>query len=253
MTGNPEAASAQAPAVVRLGSVDSTQAVAFALAESGAADGSAVVADSQRAGRGRRDRRWVDEPGQSLLTSIILRPRLLPATWPLLSLAAAVAVARAVRWLAGVEARLKWPNDVVVGGRKLAGILLESRTGEGAVVVVGIGINVGQHRWPPDLEGRAISVQEASGRAIDREALRVAVIEELALWRGRLEGEGVAPVRAEWLALSDTIGRTVSVDGVRGVAVDLDATGALVIEQDGVRHLAVTGTASEEGTDAPRH
>lgn len=253
MTSSPEPAAARAPTIVRLGSVDSTQAVAFALAESGAADGSAVIADSQRAGRGRRGRRWVDEPGQSLLTSIILRPRLVPAAWPLLSLAAAVAVARAIRRLAGIEARLKWPNDVMVGGRKLAGILLESRTGERPVVVVGIGINVGQHRWPPDLEERATSVQEASGRAIDRETLLVAVIEELSTWRGRLEREGVAPVRAEWLALSDTIGRTVAVDGLRGVAIDLDATGALVLEHDGVRHLAVAGTAAEEGTDAPRH
>lgn len=253
MTGIPEPAAVLAPTILRLGSVDSTQAVAFALAASGAADGSAVIADSQRAGRGRRGRRWIDEPGQSLLTSIILRPRLAPAAWPLLSLAAAVAVARVVRRLAGVEARLKWPNDVVVAGRKLAGILLESRAGDGPVVVVGIGVNVGQRRWPPDLEGRATSVQEASGRAIDREALLLAVIEEVAIWRGHLEREGVAPVRAEWLALSDTIGRTVAVDGLRGVAIDLDTSGALVIEQDGVRHRAVAGTAAEEGADAPRH
>ena len=115
--------------VVRLDTVDSTQSVAFALAERGAADRTVVVADQQLAGRGRRGRTWSAPTGTSLLASIIVRPRLPQALLSTLSLTTAVAAAEALRRVAHVDARLKWPNDVLVSGRKIAGILLESRTG----------------------------------------------------------------------------------------------------------------------------
>ena len=113
--------------VVRLDTVDSTQSVAFALAERGAADRTVVVADQQLAGRGRRGRTWSAPTGTSLLASIIVRPRLPQALLSTLSLTAAVAAAEALRRVTHVDARLKWPNDVLVSGRKIAGILLESR------------------------------------------------------------------------------------------------------------------------------
>jgi BirA family transcriptional regulator, biotin operon repressor / biotin---[acetyl-CoA-carboxylase] ligase len=236
--------------IVRLGVVDSTQAVAFALAERGAADGTVVVADSQRAGRGRESRRWHDEPGASLLCSILVRPRVPPAQWPLLSLVTGVAVAHALRRGAGVAARLKWPNDVVVEGRKLAGILLESRLASPPAVVIGIGINVGQERFPGELSGMATSIRLVTGRSADREALLPVLLEELTAWRDRLEHEGFAPVREAWKALSATLGRDVRGDEVSGRAVDLDLDGALVIDDGRRRHRLVAGELSAAGRSA---
>jgi BirA family biotin operon repressor/biotin-[acetyl-CoA-carboxylase] ligase len=232
---------AAAAPIVRLGRVDSTQAVALALAADGATDGTVVVADSQAAGRGRRGRAWVDEPGASLLASIVLRPRLEPSRLAGLSLAAGVAVAEALMRATGLAPRLKWPNDVLVDGRKIAGILLESRlTGSGPLTaILGVGVNLGQRVFPADLATRATSVRLASGRLVDREVVLAALLDALAEWRRRLEHRGFAPVRARWRELSDTLGRTVTVDGVTGRAVDIDSDGALVVHDSGGRRYRV--------------
>jgi BirA family biotin operon repressor/biotin-[acetyl-CoA-carboxylase] ligase len=240
------------PEIVRLDIVDSTQEVAFALAERGAAEGTVVVADSQRAGRGRRGRIWRDEPGASLLCSILLRPRIPPAMWPLLSLAAGVAVARALGRVARVAVRLKWPNDVVIDGRKVAGILLESRASGSSVVVIGIGINVGQRSFPADLGPAATSLRLATGAPVDRETLLPTVLEEVATWCGRLEREGFAPVRDAWKAMSAMVGTTVRTDALTGRAVDLDDDGALVIDDGRRRHRLVAGELLEEAAGAAR-
>ncbi len=233
-------APAAAPSIVRLGRVDSTQAIAFALAADGAPDRTVVVAESQAAGRGRRGRTWHDEPGASLLVSVVLRPRLPAARLPTLSLVAAVAVAEALVAVTGVAPRLKWPNDVLVDGRKIAGILLESRLPEGTTIL-GIGINVAQRAFPPELAERATSLRLATGRDVDRETLLAAVLEALDRWRARLEAEGFEPVRARWRALADTLGRPVTVDGVSGVAVDVDDDGALLVDEGGRRRRVVAG------------
>lgn len=226
------------PVIVRLDRVTSTQAVAFDLAARGAADRTTVVAEHQTEGRGRRGRSWVDAPGASLLVSIVARPRLDAAGVPLLSYAAGVAVAEALAGTTGLAPRLKWPNDVLVGGRKIAGILLEHRSG---VVAVGIGVNVGSRALPAELATSATSIALETGTAGDREALLAALLPALDCWRGRLEADGFAAVRQRWLALTETIGRDAVVDGLRGRAVDLDVDGALVLEADGRRHRVVAG------------
>ena len=235
------------PTIVHLAVVDSTQRAAFALAGHGAADRTVVVAASQTAGRGRRGRVWRDTPGECLLASIVVRPRLATPDWPKLSLVTAVAVAEAVEAVAGVAPRLKWPNDVLVGGRKIAGILLESRVGAPPVVVVGVGINLGQRALPPELDETATSVWIASGRDVTPDAMLEALLGRFDAWRARLENDGFEPVRTRWLALADTIGRRVVVDGRDGVAVDLDADGALVVRgEDGARHV-VAGELHDRG------
>lgn len=239
---------AAARTIVRCGRVESTQPIAFAIAADGAPDRSVVIADSQAAGRGRRGRAWHDEPGASLLVSIILRPRLEPARLPTLSLTAAIALAEALEGATGLAPRLKWPNDVLVNGRKIAGILLESRLGATSppVVALGIGVNLTQRAFPPELAERATSVRLAGGRDVDRDTLLSALLARLDHWRERLETDGFAPVRACWCGLADTLGRTVSVDGVDGVAVDLDEDGALLVEdQHGVRRRVVAGDVQE--------
>jgi BirA family biotin operon repressor/biotin-[acetyl-CoA-carboxylase] ligase len=234
-----------APSIVRVGRVESTQALAFALAADGAADGTVVLADSQSAGRGRRGRVWHDEPGASLLVSVVLRPRLEPARLPLLSLAGAVAVAEALTQVAGVAARLKWPNDVLVGGRKIAGIRLESRVGPAPVVVAGIGVNLAQRRFPPELQAAATSVALETDRAVEREALLGALLEALDRWRRSLERGATTAVLDRWRALADTLGRTVTVEDARGVAVDVDADGALLVADGDRRHRIVAGEIAE--------
>lgn len=240
---------AGARTIVRCGRVESTQPIAFAIAADGAPDSSVVVADSQAAGRGRRGRTWHDEPGASLLVSIVLRPRLDPARLPTLSLTAGIAVAEALECATGLTPRLKWPNDVLVDGRKIAGILLESRVGPTppAVVALGIGVNLRQRAFPLELAERAISVRLANGRDVDRDTLLSELLARLDLWRDRLETGGFAPVRERWCALADTLGRAVSVDGIDGVAADLDDDGALLVEDaHGFRRRVVAGDVVEQ-------
>src|SRR5262249_5348006 len=129
--------------VVRVAAVDSTQRLAFDLAAGGAPDRTGVVAEHQATGRGRRGRGWEPRPGTSLLMSIVIRSRLVPRDAPTLSFVAAIAVAEAIERLTGVTPSLKWPNDVMMDARKVAGILLEARGGS-SVVVIGIGVNLRQ-------------------------------------------------------------------------------------------------------------
>jgi BirA family biotin operon repressor/biotin-[acetyl-CoA-carboxylase] ligase len=162
-----------------------------------------------------------------------------------------VAVAETLRRVAGVEARLKWPNDVLARGRKIAGILLESRAGaEGPVLVVGVGINLAQRAFPPDLAARATSIALETGRTPDRDAVLAALLEAIDAWRARLEREGFEPVRRRWLELAETIGRPVTIDGVTGIAVGLDADGALLVEDHGRLTRVVAGELAAEAPDS---
>ena len=235
----------------RYGVVASTQSIAFDLAEQGAVDGTAVVADVQTEGRGRRGRTWQAEPGTSLLVSIVLRPRLAAERLPLLSFAAALAVAGAVDRLTDIKARLKWPNDVLVNGRKVAGILLESRISDrSTVVVVGIGLNLTQESFPPMLSRTATSVWIESSRRITPDAALPVLLAQLDAWRTRLEAEGFAPLRARWLELADTIGRQIRVGDVTGAAIDLGMDGALLVDADGSFHRVIAGDVIESNKAA---
>src|SRR5262249_52432141 len=242
--------------IIRLHTVESTQSIAFDLAAQGAADRTVVVAEHQTAGRGRRGHPWQDEPGANLLCSIIVRSSLPIARRPLLSLVAAVAAAEALAEVAGVDARLKWPNDVLIGDRKVAGILLESKgastpTIEPDPTIIGIGVNVSQSQFGPELAAAATSLVVECGRTISRAELLDTLLDRFDCWRARLEKEGFAPVRERWLVLADTIGRQVRVDGQTGLAVGLDEDGALLLRQDGRTHRVVAGTptSTESGRD----
>lgn len=241
------------PVIIRLGAVDSTQNVAWGLVEENIADGTVVTAKSQHDGRGRRGRHWHDEPGATLAASIVLRPRLTVAALGGLSFAAALAVAEALEAETGLAPRLKWPNDVLVNRRKIAGILLESRATPAPVVVVGLGINLTQTTFPPAIADRATSVALAGGRAVSAEALLDAVVRALDAWRRRLEDDGFEPLRRQWRALADTLGRRVTIDDVEAVAVDLDADGALLVQRDGAVHRVVAGEVTEGVRDAAGH
>ena len=215
----------------------STSDEAKALAEAGAEHGEVVVAERQTAGRGRRGRGWVSAPRRSVAFSVVLRPEgLPPARAPELTLVAAVAVCDALRH-SGVEAGIKWPNDVLVRGRKIAGILTELSAEADLVhwVVVGVGVNVNLRAedLPPELAGEATSVLLERGAPAPRALFLAACLSSLEEWYDRHAEGGFAPIRHAWRERSVTLGQevVVAVDGeeVRGLAEDIDDTGALLV------------------------
>jgi BirA family transcriptional regulator, biotin operon repressor / biotin---[acetyl-CoA-carboxylase] ligase len=173
----------------------------------------------------------------------------------------AVAVAEALERTADVVTRLKWPNDVLVGGRKVSGILLESRAGSAPVVVIGIGVNLLQREFVEDLAGRATSVLLESGRAVTVDAMLTAILAAFDVGRRRLQTDGFEPIRASWRTRADTLGRVVRVGDAEGVAEDIDADGALVLQTATGRRRVVAGEvrdgraaqAREEGAHAADH
>ncbi len=228
--------------------VDSTQAVLARLAGEGAAEGTVVVARHQTGGRGRRGRRWWDAPGQSLLVSVLLRPPISTAQAPQLSLVAGLAVADALGAAARVEARIRWPNDVLVGGRKVSGVLPEAVSrADGRVghVLLGIGINVDQSEFPDELRDEATSLRLATAVAHDKGRLLSALLEALDRRYGEWLAAGFAGLRDEWRRRASTLGERVrTTDGREGVAVDVDDTGALLVDAGlGVLTRVVSGAA----------
>jgi BirA family biotin operon repressor/biotin-[acetyl-CoA-carboxylase] ligase len=215
--------------------LDSTNRYVLAAARAGAADGLVAVADVQTAGRGRLDRTWQAPSGSSLLVSVLVRT---PGDAGPVVMAAAVALAGAVDRVAGVPARLKWPNDLVVGDRKLAGLLAER---DGGALVVGAGCNVNWERFPDDLAGSATSCNLEAGHRVDRDELLVAFLDSFAAILGR--GGGVVD---EYRARLATLGRRVRVEPLRGdpllgTAVNVTDEGALVVCDDtGTDHAVAT-------------
>lgn len=226
------------PVLELYGVAPSTNDIARELAEAGAPEGTAVLADHQTAGRGRGGRPWLTPPGRALLLSIVLRPAVPAgedATPGVLPLLVGLAVARAIGRVARIRAGIKWPNDVVLpGGGKVAGILCEAALGGSArgYVVAGIGINVAQTAadFPPELRGRATSLLIATGREVSRAALAGRVIAEVL----RLAAHGARPLDDALLAdlrRRDVLrGHAVTVDGRRaGTAQGIAADGSLLV------------------------
>jgi len=214
----------------------STNEDALKQAVDGAREGLVIAADFQSAGRGRQGRRWLTRPGAALTFSVLLRPQPVPhAARGWLPLLAGVAVTAGLRQVTGVDARLKWPNDVLAGGGKLAGILAEQ---SGEAIVVGVGVNVlgGEHDLPV---ATATSLERCGADRVDRTALLAAILAELGQrylrWREIGPGDAAeSGLRREYRALSDTLGRQVRVllPGDRelaGLAVDVDPMGRLLV------------------------
>jgi BirA family biotin operon repressor/biotin-[acetyl-CoA-carboxylase] ligase len=194
---------------------DSTNARARELAAAGAPHGTLVTADTQSAGRGRQGRTWVAAPGDALLMSVVLRE-----LDPVLPLAAAVAVAAA----AGADARIKWPNDVWLDGRKVSGILLEGRPQEGWAVL-GIGVNVRTREFPEELRGIATSLA-LHGDEVSREEFLAALVQELDHWLAA----PAADVLEAWRERDALHGRRIRWAAGEGTAAGVDEGGALLVD-----------------------
>jgi BirA family biotin operon repressor/biotin-[acetyl-CoA-carboxylase] ligase len=232
--------------------VSSTNDVAIEQAAAGAAQGLLILAEEQTAGRGRLDRSWWAPPGSSLLMSLLLRPMLPPSRVAQLTMCLGLAAVEGIEETTGLRVALKWPNDVVWQGRKLAGMLTELRlSGEHLeYVVLGLGLNVNfvfpgapgaaqppaaaPLAVPPDVAQAAASLQMALGRPVPRLPLLIAILSHCETWYERLQA-GSLPHRA-WAARLDTLGRRIKVrmpDGeLVGTAIDVTPEGALRVQAD---------------------
>jgi BirA family biotin operon repressor/biotin-[acetyl-CoA-carboxylase] ligase len=223
----------------------STNDLAFRLAQEGAFHGEVVIADQQTQGRGRRGRTWVSPAGLNLYFSVILRPELTPQRAPELTLLTAVAVAETLRE-AGGHAFIKWPNDLLVEGRKISGILTELSAEPETIhfVVVGVGVNLNAHStdFPPELSGLATSLAEVRGQKVPRALFTAALWTRLENWLELHQEQGFPPVREAWRALCETLGQDVLVKTerreFRGRAEDIDDLGALLVRTpDGLERV----------------
>lgn len=234
-------------------SVSSTQDVARALASQGAPEGTVVVAETQSAGKGRRGRQWLSPAGGGLWLSVLLRPAMLPAEVPRLTLAAGVAAARAITETTGLSIGLKWPNDLLVGERKTGGILAEMVGEPDGIdfVVLGIGINVSiqPDRFPPELRQAATSLQCHVGADISRVQLCKNLLVALEDVYIKVMTGGFGEVLADWRRVSVTLGRRVVLalpdTTVEGQAIDVTPDGGLaVLLAGGERRTFLAGEVS---------
>jgi len=232
--------------------IGSTMTEAVALAASGAPHGTFVIADAQTAGVGRLGREWYSEPETGIYCSVLLKLSLTPATLPIVTLLLGLATAEAIERSVGLACDLRWPNDVLVTGRKVAGILaqLESHS-----IVAGIGINVNQVALPSDLRSPATSLRAAAGgRYFSREQIVVQLLHSIDSFCATLEAHGPESIlRAFTAASSYVLHRRVRYEGShgpdRGITAGLDENGFLKVKDDsGLIHTVYTGSVRPESS-----
>jgi BirA family biotin operon repressor/biotin-[acetyl-CoA-carboxylase] ligase len=223
--------------IISLDEADSTNLQACRLGDEGADDGLVVIADRQSSGKGRMGRQWESPGGVNLYASILLRPPVLPFEAPKLTFLSAVAVCRAIKNCSGLQPTVKWPNDILLNGDKVAGLLNEmsSETDQVHYVVLGIGVNLNMRaeQFPDDLRYPATSLAIATGKAVSRLAFTRCLLQELdALYQIYLE-QGSVPIFAAWTELCDLTGKEVQVDCnnllIEGTMVGLGDDGALLV------------------------
>ncbi len=241
-----------------LDSTDSTNTHLKRMALEGAPHGTVVLAEQQTGGRGRFDRVFHSPPGKGIYLSLLLRPTLPANKLMVLTAFTAVAVCRAIEQTCALRPQIKWTNDLILGGKKLCGILtelsLESETGRVQYAVVGIGINVNQEseEFPPELSSIATSLKSAAGRPISREALIAALLTQLDEMTASAFEAGRAQWLSEYRAACMTIGQAVSVQrgGQKrlGTALSIDEDAALVVRyEDGSVETVNSGEVSVRG------
>jgi BirA family transcriptional regulator, biotin operon repressor / biotin---[acetyl-CoA-carboxylase] ligase len=225
-------------------------------AAEGAPHGATFLADAQTRGRGRSGHGWHSPPGENLYLSMVLRPRIEPRALPPLALVIGLAAARVVEEaleasaVCEASAGIKWPNDVFVGGQKIAGILVESALRGGTIdaVIAGIGLNVGASSFPEELGGRATSLHLLGARALDRSTLAARLVVAIERMMRSFEAEGLAPFVSE-LGQRDALrGVPLEVGDVRGEGAGIDAEGYLCVRgEDGETSRVGSGSVTTHG------
>jgi BirA family biotin operon repressor/biotin-[acetyl-CoA-carboxylase] ligase len=239
--------------------IDSTNREARDRAREGAREGTVVLADFQSRGRGRLGRAWESPSGANVYLSVIIRPPIPPPAAPQITLLAGVSAARALSHVSGLECRIKWPNDIFLRGKKLAGILAEME-GEGSetrFIILGIGVNVNWRKedFPPELRETATSLQAETGKEVSRAAAAAGILQELEAEYIAFLREGFsARLRGDWNRLSWVNGRQVTLQSpggtISGRALGLDTDGALLLlDGEGNTRRFVAGEVSLRRTD----
>jgi BirA family biotin operon repressor/biotin-[acetyl-CoA-carboxylase] ligase len=231
--------------------VGSTQEIAKGLATKGSREGALVVAETQTAGKGRRNRSWCSPEG-GIYLSIILRPEMAPSQAPLMALLAGVATAKTIRKLYKLKAELKWPNDIQINDRKVGGVLIEIAAETDIInwVVVGIGLNANTKvaSLPSEFRATAVSLEEECGRKISRVELVRKLLEEIERLYLVFKEQGSVPILEGWRSMTNTLGVPVRVTNgkvIEGEAMDVDRDGALIIKlADGGVRRVVAGDVS---------
>lgn len=228
-------------------SVGSTNDAAREMAEAGAPEGVAVLAGEQTGGRGRKGSSWAS-PAGGLWLSVVLRPDLPLAAWPLIGFAAGAGAAAALESVAGQTVQLKWPNDLILDGQKVGGILVES-AGDVAILGIGINVNFGKDALPEDVRRGATTVLASLGREVELAVLTRAILEQVEYFYDVMHRDPKAVLRA-WRMRSFLTGRLVQVSGthvLEGVAEDVDDSGALLIRTaSGVQAVTVGDVSVRE-------
>ena len=233
--------------------IDSTNVRARTIADEGAPEGTIVVAETQLKGKGRRGRSWFSPAGEGIYVSVILRPRVPPSEAPQLVLMAAVAAAEALLAHAALPVSVKWPNDILVGGKKIAGILTEMRLDGDRIdhVVIGMGVNVNTpaEGLPPEIAAIATSLRAETGRTFSRAGLLRTYLEKLEGWYALFRERRFEPIRERWLEIARIIGKQVKIAGVdrtyEGEVVDIDPNGFLILKSpDGAVQRILAGDVS---------
>ena len=242
-------------------SLDSTNIKAKQLAELGEEEGALVVAEEQTAGKGRRGRGWASEAGTGIYMTLLLRPKLSPHRVSGLTLLAALAVTQAIREVCGVEARIKWPNDVIIAKKKICGILTEMSSEENYIhyVVVGIGINVNAEAFPKEIEDIATSVFLQTGSKVNRCELTASVVQHFCrYYEAFCKEQDLRSVIEEYDAVLANRDKEVKVyygmvehatpeQTDTGIARGIDSEGALLVEIDGSIKRILSGEVSVRG------
>jgi BirA family biotin operon repressor/biotin-[acetyl-CoA-carboxylase] ligase len=218
-------------------SLGSTNQLGFRLAEAGAGEGMLILADEQSRGKGRMGRGWYSPPGLGLWISLILRPNIPPFKAPGLSICAGLALAQTIRQLTGLDARIKWPNDCLMNGLKVGGILLElsAELDRTNFVIAGIGVNVNHlpKDFPTRLSGRATSIRMEWGKELSRVRLLTSFMQRFESLYLDFKKKGLSPQRQLIKKFSSLLGKKVAVkfgrERIEGLAQDIDDYGSLVI------------------------
>ncbi len=231
---------------------DSTNNRAYELAEQGEPEGTVVVAESQTHGKGRIGRKWVSPKGGGIYMSLILRPDVEIDEVPSVTLVAAVAITRAIKNIIGINARIKWPNDIFYSEKKVCGILTEIKAQPGRVdfLILGVGINV--NTTVGKLPAGSTSLKHETGYPINRAQLMRCILEELEKYYKKFRKEGFASLRPECKKLSSVLGENVKIKEhhkvVKGKAVDIDSKGALIVKDNkGQRRRIFSGDVLLKG------
>ena len=233
--------------IFAFGTIDSTNSCARTLAGCWAEEGTVVISDFQTAGRGRLGRTWVADAGENLMFSLILRPKIAPDAMNLLSLVAAVGIARGIEKHAGIKVLCKWPNDILCGGQKIAGILLEGSLAGDQVdsVIVGIGVNVNQSQFPDEIASRATSLALATGTLHDRPELFRTILQCLEEEYSTQATSGFRHAVTRWLEYAPLIGKHITVANnaavVEGTVRGISEGGGLIVSSQDGEHTFLAG------------